>query len=194
MARPREFDEQEVLDRALEVFWARGYEGASVADLTAATGLARASLYGAFGDKEGLYERALARYLERLDGLERMLADAPSARAGLRALFQAWIGHVCPARGPRGCFLQLSASLGPPESAVAGRLVRRTSEALERAVAGLLARGQRAGELAGSIDPPALARVLVILLQGLTAAARMGRPRRELEAAVEDALRLVPGT
>jgi len=66
MARPREFDEDVVLGKVLSVFWERGYDGTSVEDLVERTGLGRASLYGAFGDKERLFERALALYLSRL--------------------------------------------------------------------------------------------------------------------------------
>ena len=84
MGRPREFDEDGVLERALHVFWRLGYEATSVTDLMEATGLAKGSLYKAFGDKRSLFLKALDRYLERgRDALRHTLTDAPTVREGL---------------------------------------------------------------------------------------------------------------
>src|SRR6516164_5154650 len=105
MARPREFDEGEVLDRALATFWEHGYEGTSIDDLVAATGLGRASLYGAFGDKEQIFARALERYCAHLGDSLAVGGDEPSARAALERLLRTLVVKSLPRSGPRGCFL-----------------------------------------------------------------------------------------
>src|SRR5579871_5573106 len=110
MARPREFDEGEVLDRALATFWEHGYEGTSIDDLVTATGLGRASLYGAFGDKERIFEKVLERYCSHLG--DPLAAGAEgSARAALERLLRTLVLKSSPKSGPRGCFL-LSAVVG----------------------------------------------------------------------------------
>jgi len=87
MARPREFDETKALDQALTVFWSKGFDGASITDLTEATGLARASLYAAFGDKEGLFRAAVQRYLTKIAAMVPAPSAAPSGAAWLRTFF-----------------------------------------------------------------------------------------------------------
>src|SRR5450755_342863 len=86
--RPREFDIEEALDRALRVFWRKGYEGASLPDLTAAMGINRPSLYAAFGNKEELFRKALDRYTEGTGSVWREALSRPSARAAAEALLQ----------------------------------------------------------------------------------------------------------
>lgn len=100
MARPREFEEGEVLDRALHAFWSKGYEGTSVQDLVDETGLGRASLYGAFGDKEQLFKRVLAHYVERAGAEMSTLEDEPSALLALERLFTSWLSVTCPRADP----------------------------------------------------------------------------------------------
>src|SRR5688572_25049598 len=105
MARPRQFDESSVLDRALDLFWSKGYEATSVQDLVDATGLGRASLYGAFGDKEQLFNRVLSHYMARVAEEMSALDAEPSAARALERLFTGWLSFTCPKSGPRGCFL-----------------------------------------------------------------------------------------
>src|SRR5690349_21378862 len=100
--RPRAFDESTALDAAMEVFWRKGYEGASLSDLTDAMGINRPSLYAAFGNKEDLFEKALDRYAEKADGFLRDALDEPTARAVVdRLLRSAADGVTCP-ENPRG--------------------------------------------------------------------------------------------
>jgi TetR/AcrR family transcriptional regulator, transcriptional repressor for nem operon len=100
MSRPREFDEARVLDAVLQTFWAQGYDGTSIDDLLRTTGLGRASLYGAFGDKGRLFERAIARYMARLSDLTALVTETPSVREDLRKLLERWIEIACPTRAP----------------------------------------------------------------------------------------------
>src|SRR4051812_4655418 len=101
--RVRQFDVDEALDRALEVFWARGYEGATLPELTAAMGINRPSLYAAFGNKEQLFRRALDRYQT---GPQSFLTEAlsePTAREVVEAIFSGFVRMQRAGDKPRGC-------------------------------------------------------------------------------------------
>lgn len=189
MARPREFDEKDVLDRALVTFWDKGYDGTSIDDLVTATGLGRASLYGAFGDKAHLFKRVMAHYCAKLEDPSTSCACEPSARVALERLMYGWVARMRPRTGPGGCFL-LGASLS--ESTPGARKALAASNALlEKVLVGLVRRGQKAGEFRSSVDPNDLARLLVVVAQGLAASARAGWSVARLEAAVRAALTLV---
>jgi AcrR family transcriptional regulator len=187
MARPREFDEEEVLEQALNVFWEKGYEGTSVDDLVSATGLGRASLYGAFGDKERLFDRVLARYVERAIDIPGALEREGSAMRALEVLFRAWVGDTCAKKGPRGCFLQLAGTIG--ESTPYAREAYRASLGkMERAFTELITRGQEAGEIPKGSEPAALARFLVVVAQGIASSARAGWGQERLASVVSETL------
>jgi len=191
MGRPREFRDDDVLDRATDLFWRRGYGTTSVRDLVEATGLSRASLYGAFGGKEGLLTRALDRYRDRFDDAARVLEEAPSVREGLRRFFDLWLETACPVAGPRGCFLTQTATESEEHPRFVERMVREQATRTEEALIKALRRGKRTGELSTRLDERATARFLAVFLQGIGTAARAGRTRRELQPAVARALRAV---
>lgn len=181
MARPREFDEDEVLDKAMLLFWERGYERTSLGDIEAATGLGRASLYAAFGDKEGLFVKVLARFAARYDDLAEILAQHPTVREGFEDLFDRWFSMNCASSGPRGCMLSLASATGALELERASEVVATTSRALEGVFKAALERAQRNGELGPGASPTVLARYLAVSLQGLSSSARGGLSRRQLE-------------
>ena len=190
VARPREFDEDEVIDRALTTFWEHGYEGTSIDDLVAATGLGRASLYGALGDKERIFGRAVERYCARMGDALQTVDDDPSARAALGRLLRMLVTKSSPRSGPRGCFLLSTAVGGDAPRAARDAYAEYTSR-LERALVALVRRGQESGEFTREVDADAVARMLAVLLQGVAASARAGRARAQLEAAIETMLALV---
>ncbi|HKP62688.1 MAG TPA: TetR/AcrR family transcriptional regulator [Polyangiales bacterium] len=193
MGRPREFDETQVLDRALEVFWRKGYEGASVEDLVQATGLSRASLYGAFGDKDKLYERAIERYRdEHRADIEAIVASASTATEALQLVLRSVLSSSCSRSGPRGCFL-LAAGTSGQGPGVAREALRDNLDQLERVFMELVGRGQRSGEFRRDVDATAQARMLVVLLQGMASTARGGWGKDRLEAAAQAALAQLTG-
>ena len=125
--RPRSFDRAAALHRAMEVFWARGYDGASMADLTAAMGINSPSLYAAFGCKEALFREALELYETGEGGsASRSLQEAPTARAGIEAMLREnAVAYTAPDRPP-GCMIVLASAVGIPASPeVRDYLVRR---------------------------------------------------------------------
>src|SRR6059058_4783820 len=105
VGRPRAFDVDEALDQALKVFWRKGYEGASLPDLTKAMGINRPSLYAAFGNKEALFRKAIDRYLEGPACYVREALREPTARVVVERLLRASIDLVTDSRNPRGCFM-----------------------------------------------------------------------------------------
>jgi AcrR family transcriptional regulator len=190
MARPREFDEGEVLDLALAIFWEHGYEGTSIDDLVAATGLGRASLYGAFGDKERIFMKALERYCARMSESLEGRKDRASARAALEQLLRALVIKSTPKSGPRGCFL-LATTVGGDAPSAAREAYAEYTARLERALMTLVQRGQDSGEFTRAADASSVARMLAVLLQGVAAGARAGRSKAQLEAAIATVLELV---
>ena len=105
MGRPREFDLDLALDRALDVFWSKGYEGASLDDLTAAMGINRPSLYASFGDKESLFRKALVRYAEGPGAYVGAALNAPSGREVAERFLRGAVDLLTDPRHPRGCLL-----------------------------------------------------------------------------------------
>src|SRR6202035_3213375 len=102
--RPREFDADKALDAALKVFWRKGFEGASLPDLTRAMGINRPSMYAAFGNKEALFRRALDRYAQGPAAYVRQALDEPTARRVVERLLRGAVEALSDPRNPRGCF------------------------------------------------------------------------------------------
>jgi TetR/AcrR family transcriptional repressor of nem operon len=174
VGRPKEFERNEVLVRARDVFWAKGYDGTSLDDLTEAMGLGRASLYAEFGDKHSLFIAALDCYrIERLGEISRVLEASSSARAGIAAVFRKTVKGLWSDEDRRGCLLLNStAALAASDPEVASR----AAEAFERTAAvfrSALERGQRSGELDGDLNVRATARSLANTLNGLRLLAKV---------------------
>ncbi len=191
--RPREFDVDKVLDRALRVFWRRGYEGATLPDLTEAMGINRPSLYAAFGSKEELFRKALDRYVEGPAAFVREALNEPTARAVAERLLGGTIDLVTDRRNPRGCLI-VQGALACGETAES---VRR--EVAARRVAGEVAVRQRFeraradGDLPAEADAADLARYVVTVMRGMAVQAAGGASREDLRRVAELALRAWPG-
>lgn len=193
MGRPREFDETEVLDRALHLFWSKGFDGTSMEDLVEATGLGRASLYGAFGDKEKLFSRVVDHYLAVVEAASPADPDPEADEADtLRTLANGWVTGTCRRAGPRGCFLSLAAIEGASTPFARDALLR-SLRADERKLARLIRAGQKNGTIRSARAADDLARFLVVVQQGVSTSARAGISPRDLESAVAEALDHVIG-
>lgn len=184
MARMKEFDPEVALDAALQLFWQRGYEATSLADLVAHLGISRASLYATFGSKHELYLRALDRYRDRMDPrvVETLAAPGPALPA-VRGVVRGYAEQASWDVG-RGCMLVNTAVELVPGDAEAARRVESSWTALEVALASALLRAQAQGELAADRDPRALARLLLVVLQGLRVVGKgQSDPQRVRDAA-----------
>jgi AcrR family transcriptional regulator len=190
--RPREFDPDEVLERALVVFWRQGYEGTSLDDLTAAMGINRPSLYAAFGNKESLFRMALDRYADEHMAFVRVALEEPTARRAIEALLRGFAGAVTDPRTPPGCLtVQGALASGDDAAAIRAELAARRLSG-EAALRARLERARKEGDIAADANPADLARYLNTLTQGLAVQATGGASHEQLDRVVDIALRAWP--
>ncbi|MBW7966317.1 TetR/AcrR family transcriptional regulator [Bradyrhizobium sp. BR 10261] len=186
--RPRTFDTEAAVERAMNVFWTRGYHATALPDLLRATRLSRGSLYGAFGDKHSLFLRALDRYIA--DALSRMDVEfAPDREPvdGLRAYFAGYVERNSGASGRRGCLLVATAMELAGRDAEVDRRIDGFFKAMERKVASALSRAKAAGKLADGVEPSSAARIIVCFVEGMRVVGKTA-PTRVISQATVDAL------
>ena len=187
--RPRSFDRSAALARAMEVFWTKGYEGASISDLTEAMGIGSPSLYAAFGSKEALFREAIELY-GRTEGpaIWDAVENAPDARSAVAGFLTATAHSFSRPGKPRGCMVVLS-QLNPTEASASVCAALRENRA--QGQSGLERRLRRAvevGELAPSTDVAALAAFYLTVQQGMSIQARDGASEETLLAVAKGAM------
>jgi AcrR family transcriptional regulator len=190
--RTRQFDTGEALDRALEVFWARGYEGATLPELTKAMGINRPSLYAAFGNKEQLFRTALDHYQT---GPQSFLTEAlrkPTARAAIEAVFTGFIRMQRDRDKARGCMTVSGALACGEEAEPVRRELARLRQAAVTAFRERFARAVRDGDLPAGTDCATLARYIATVLNGLAVQAASGATEKELRLVSAMAMRAWP--
>ena len=190
--RPRAFDADKALDRALLAFWRKGYEGTSLTDLTRAMGINRPSLYAAFGDKEALFRKVLDRYEEQQAASVEDAHRAPTPRGFVeRLLTGAAEWHTDP-RTPAGCLMVSGAlACGDTASTIRKELSARRA-ASEACIRRHLEEARSAGDLPADVDPAGLARYVITVIRGMAVQAAGGATRKELKAVVQTAMRAWP--
>jgi AcrR family transcriptional regulator len=191
--RPREFCVDAALATALRVFWSKGYEGASLTDLTEAIGITRPSLYAAFGNKEALFRQALDLYeREKLAYVGKAL-EQPTARGVAEVLLRGAVDNVTSVEQPNGCLgFIASVACGDQSQAIREEIVKRGIVAK----AALMERFERAkaeGDLPADVSLEGLASVLYALSQGISVQAGSGASREELDRLVDTGLAMWPG-
>jgi TetR/AcrR family transcriptional regulator, copper-responsive repressor len=191
--RPREFDRDEALERAVRLFWARGYEATSISDLTQAMGILPPALYGAFGDKKRLFFEAVERYQKGAGCFaQRALTEESTAESAIRRLLLDAVKSFTDPKNPKGCFIVLGATNTTAESNDVYEALAARRLAAERAVRTRIAAGHKAGELAESADVDALTGMVTATLYGLAMKARDGAPRARLLRIAEQLMRAWP--
>lgn len=190
--RPRNFCTETVLDRAMTVFWRKGYEGASLADLTEAMGINPPSLYAAFGNKEGLFRAVLDRYDERRKELMDRVLSAPDPISVARLFLEGVADFTVDTNGrnPPGCLL-VQSGLSCSDQDIPDVLAEHRAEK-ERALRERFARDVKEGRLSKKADPATLARYLVTMANGLCVQAAAGATVAELRDVVEVAIVAFP--
>ncbi len=192
IGRPRAFDMDEALDRALQVFWQKGYEGASLSDLTAAMGINRPSLYAAFGDKEALFRQALDRYREGHAGYLREALQESTARAVAERLLRGVVDLLTNPQTPPGCLMvQGALACGEAADPVRQELISRRA-AGEAAIRQRFKRAKTEGDLPPDSNPADLARYIATVIHGLAVQSAGGASRAELLRVVKLVLRAWP--
>jgi AcrR family transcriptional regulator len=187
--RPRNFDRAEVLRKAMAVFWERGYEGTSLADLTDAMGIERPSLYAAFGCKEALFREAIDLYNET-EGLpaRRGLTSAPTARESIDKMLRGYAESYTQSGKPPGCMIVLSALLGTPQNRKIRDHLARHRRQSHAELKARIERGIEEGDVPAGADADELAAFYSTILEGLSIRARDGAPRKTLNAIVDSAM------
>ena len=185
MARPREFDREVALDRAMAAFWAKGYEATSIEDLVDRMGIQRGSLYGTFGDKRTLFLAALERYQEVVARELFETLDAPgSGLEAIRRFFRLRVASALDRGRPAGCLVTNSVvELSRRDRGAAARIGGSLGK-MEAGFRRALERARAAGELAPGRDLRALARFLTSSAQGLSVMAKASPDRARLEDVV----------
>jgi TetR/AcrR family transcriptional repressor of nem operon len=182
MARPREFDVDIALDRAMEAFWSKGYEATSLDDLCEVTGLSRSSLYATFGSKRNLLLRSVDRYVERRNPrIAAILAQPLPIRDAFAALLREFIDQIVAGPGRRGCFLGNCAAELPRGDRTALARVRAGLKSTEATFREALSRAKARGELPSGVDVNAIARFLTAGFQGLRLVGKVNPSRAVLE-------------
>ncbi|RDV02089.1 TetR/AcrR family transcriptional regulator [Undibacter mobilis] len=187
MGRPREFDTGKALDKALDVFWRHGYEGASISELTHAMGISPPSLYAAFGNKEKLFHSALDRYAEVRKQIWAELMKEPTARAMMERLFDRVIEFYADEGNPNCCML-VKLSTAESDKVLAEQLCAKRAEA-ETMLIDRFSQAKTEGELPGDIEPADLAGYFMTVLDGLSVRAAAGAGREELHKVANLAMR-----
>lgn len=179
MARPKAFDRETALQAALEVFWAKGYAGASTDDLTGAMGIGRQSLYDTFGDKRRLYLEALTRYnTDNVAGHLAALRDAASPTQAIEGLLLRFANEPEDRRA-HGCMgVNAICEFGQDPDVAEAR--RASGERLEAGLARLVATGKASGDIDASVDPLSAARFIATTLAGMKVQAKAGAPAEVL--------------
>lgn len=191
MARPKAFDEETALQKALDTFWLRGYAATSMQELVERMSINRFSLYAAFGDKHQLYVRALDHYQQqngqRLLALAAASADQP-APVRIRQVLELVLPPDPAGPAPRGCFLVNATTERLPHDADTAALVRRSQQFLETLLTELLAQGQARGETSRAATPQAQAQLLISVLNGMRVMAQANSDPQMLRNVVETTL------
>ncbi len=177
----------------MQVFWEKGYEGASLSDLTTAMGINRPSLYAAYGNKEELFRKALGRYAQGVEAFMCQHLAQPTARAAVESfLIAAADGATCP-DNPHGCLTVRCNLAGTEGAEPVRRELARVRGRVEVLVRERLERAQAQGELPPGADPADLARYVATVQQGISVQAAGGATREQLRGVVRTVLAAWPG-
>jgi TetR/AcrR family transcriptional regulator, transcriptional repressor for nem operon len=194
MARPREFDEDDVLDAAVRCFWSRGYEATSVRDLVGRTGITAASLYNAYGDKRALFLAALDRYVESTVSARMQRCAALPPREAIESFFDEILRRSLHDREHKGCMLVNSALEMAPHDPQFQKIIAGILQRLERFFLNCIERGQAAGTITRAVAAESLAQHLLGVLLGVRVLARVRPEPALLKGVVASALTLLGPT
>lgn len=192
LGRPREFDADATLDKVVEAFWQHGYEGTTMATLTAATGLNKPSLYSAFGSKEDMFRTAFARYRQRQAAFTGNLLAHPSARVGVENVLLALANSLTQPGMPHGCLMVHGCLVGSADSATIREELQLRRKVTEARIRERLKQAQAEGEFAATVDVADFARYIGTVIQGVAVQAAGGAPRKALHRVVKLAMMAWP--
>lgn len=192
MGRPREFDVDEALETAMELFWRKGYEGTSLTDLTEGMGITKPSLYGVFGNKEGLFLKALERYERTKMNFFHEALKEPKARDVAERILRGFADSQTAETGPSGC-LGINGALACSEAAAEiQKCLIENRHRGERDLGKRFERAAKEGDLPSGQEPYDLARYIMTISQGTAIQAASGADRPALYRVIDMALQFWP--
>ena len=189
--RPRSFDRERALEQAMEVFWSKGFEGASLADLTEAMGINPPSLYAAFGDKEQLFLEAVERYTTQR-GESCPYCEEPTARAAVEKLLVYMAEELTSSEHPRGCMMVMAAATSSRSSEKLQAALTAKRMASRASLKARIERGIKEGDVPRGTDVSELADFYSTIMTGMSLQARDGASRKSLLATVRQAMAVFP--
>jgi len=190
--RPREFDIDAALDKAIAIFTERGYYGTSISDLSAALELTAGSIYKAFDDKRAVFVAALERYITlRTERLQQAMMPARNGRERVRTLLALYAASSHDGEGRRGCLIVSSAvelAISDPEIA---ERVARSLDVHEKRLVQFIRQGQEDGSIAAHVEAATTARLLLCVLQGMRVIGKTGRGKKEMNSLIDNAMKVL---
>lgn len=190
--RPRVFDMDEALDKALQIFWNRGYEGASIAELTETLGINKPSLYVAFGNKEELFKKALSRYAAGPVSFIKDAVNEPTARKVAESFLYIAAGYLTDPSHPKGCMIVQGALSTGENAKLIKNILIQYRNSYENLLAERFQKAKELGDLPSDADPKYLAKYLATLHQGMSVQATSGATKDELMKTANLALKVWP--
>jgi AcrR family transcriptional regulator len=192
LGRPLEFDPNQALGKALDLFWRYGYEGTSMADLTNAMGIVRPSLYATFGSKEDLFRKVIDLYWSTQMSFARAACEKPTAREVVEALLFGFVDVVTGSGTPPGCLgVNGALACSPASAEIQKELAARRTHG-EAVLRKRLERARKEGDLPGELSPADLACFIATVMRGMAVQAKSGTSRQALQRVAEVALRVWP--
>lgn len=189
MARPREFDEEEVLQKAMVVFWKKGFRATTPNDLLKAMQIGKGSFYSAFESKRNLFLRCLCYYSAQIESqLQALLANS-NIRQGLIEISTRVMDSACDEK--IGCLIYKSASELSPHDKEVDRIIKNAMKRSEKIYCDRIREGQLSGEISSDMDPSAIARYLMTCFAGLEAVGKAGASRKQLDEVVAISLQIL---
>ncbi|HAB73577.1 MAG TPA: TetR/AcrR family transcriptional regulator [Pantoea sp.] len=192
--RPKTFDRDAALDKALTLFWTHGYEGSSLSDLVAATGAKAPTLYAEFENKEGLFRAAMERYIERFSA-ERNAAlqdESKSVAEAIEGWFRATAACFTNCDTPAGCFFICTSTALSSSSSEIAHMLRQQHDAQQQTLLDFLTARQQRGDIPAQVNILSLARYLACMLQGMSVRAREGAPKADLDNIIDTLMAMWP--
>lgn len=192
MPRPKNFNKEEVLNNAMQLFWQKGYEATSIQDLVAHLGINKQSLYDTFGDKQTLYLSALRNYRQENEiGFNNLCPENGSVKETFKSFFENVINNICDDSQKKGCFLNNAAVELAANNEEISKVCLEGMQTIEKKFSKLIKHGQARGEIKKELDADGAASFFYVVLNGLRTIGKIKEDRNKLEAIVENTLSIL---
>ena len=190
MARTKDFDENAVLEKAMNLFWHKGYNGTSMQDLVDGLGISRSSMYDTFGDKHTLFIRSLENYKKSaMDGMKAIVDDTASAKAAIRKMFESTVADLLTDSQHKGCFMVNAAVEMAPHDQEINKMLCENDRQLEKYFNDAIKKGQSTGEISNRQDSHALAQFILNNIKGVRVTAKSGGDKKAFHDIIEVTMR-----